>query len=264
MSPLFSLGYGPSVSTASVTKGIFGLVKTTALVIIITGLMICSGAAIDPVGLDQDRVEPKYLIPVNLHGRKYEEAVEKLLDKRWGNGTMIYDDSAGGKFVVSVWGKDYANYDYDHPLHNFITFINLAPDKGAKVVKAQKEIDVPIDIDFAMTIQRAWATMLIKTRYPQNSYLGADGCTAEFSAWVRGLGGVYGYTWSPESGLTKDFIDLGFALADYCKAPEGEGSNRRKKLMTRLEEVRKKPGAKKKHARREIQKGAGGVASKIL
>jgi hypothetical protein len=221
-------------------EGIFRLVKTTAFVTAITGLMTCSGVAIDPVGLDQHNVEPKYLVPVDLHGRKYEEEVEKLLGKRGGNGTMIYNDLVGGEFAVSVWGKGYANYDYDHPLQNFITFIKLVPGKGAKLVRAQKDIEVPIDIDFAMTIQRAWATMLIKTRYPQNSYLGADGWTAEFSMWVRGAGGVYGYTWSPESGLPKEFMDIGFALADYCKAPEGERLNQREKLMNRLEEFRKR------------------------
>lgn len=150
---------------------------------------------------------------------------------------MIYD-TVGEFFAVSVWGKDYANYGYDHPLHNFITYLQL--DGASGDTKAKKDVDIPIDIDFAMAVQRAWATMLLKSRYPEKSFLGADGYNAEFSAWVGSAGGVYGYTWSPERGLAKEMVDLGFALADYCKAPAAERTRRREQLMTRLKEFEEK------------------------
>jgi hypothetical protein len=194
-------------------------------------------AAPDPVRLKYEPTEPTFLIPVNPHGRDYQDAVEKILNKRWGLGTMVYD-TVGEFFAVSVWGKDYANYDYDHPLHSFITYLKL--DGAGAGAKATKDIGVPIDIDFAMAVQRAWATMLLKSRYPEKSFLGADGYTAEFSVWVGSAGGVYGYTWSPQSGLTKEIVDLGFALADYCKAPATDRPGRRQKLMARLKEFEEK------------------------
>src|ERR1043165_6321711 len=80
--------------------------------------------ASDPVGLKYEPTEPKVLIPVNPHGREYEEAVQKILKERWGFGTMIYE-AVDEFFAVSVWGRDHANYDQDHPLHNFITYLEL-------------------------------------------------------------------------------------------------------------------------------------------
>jgi len=189
-------------------------------------------AAPDPVRLKYEPTAPKFLVPVSPRGRDYQEAVLKILDKRWGLGTMIYD-TVGDFFAVSVWGKDYADNDHDHPLHNFVTYLKLNGAGGS--AKAEKDIDIPIDVDFALTVQRAWATMLLKSRYPEKSFLGADGYTAEFSVWVTSAGGVYGYTWSPESGLTKEMVDLGFSLADYCKAPPAERSTRRAKLMEQLQ-----------------------------
>jgi hypothetical protein len=193
-------------------------------------------AAPDGVGLKYEPTEPMFLIPVSPHGRDYQEAVEKILNKRRGLGTMVYD-TAGEFFAVSVWGKNYANND-DHPLHYFVTYLKLG---GASAdAKATKDIDVPIDIDFAMGVQRAWATMLLKSRYPEKSFLGADGYTAEFSVWVGNVGDVYGYTWSPQSGLTKEIVDLGFALADYCKAPAPDRPRQRQQLMARLKQFEEK------------------------
>jgi len=211
-------------------------VKSLAIPILIVGASICISAP-DPVRLKYQPTEPSFLVPVSPNGRDYQEAVQKILGNRWGFGTMIYD-TVDQFFAVSVWGKDYANYDYDHPLHNFITYLEL--DGASGDTKAKKDFDVPIDIDFAMTVQRAWATMLLKSRFPEKSFLGADGYTAEFSVSIRGVGGVYGYTWSPSDGLTKEMVDLGFVLADYCKASAAERSQRREKLMARLKEFQEK------------------------
>jgi len=98
-------------------------------------------------------------------------------------------------------------------------------------------------VDFAIAVQRAWAAMLLKTRYPARQYLGLDGWRTEFSVSVRGEGAVYGQLWSPSEGLPKELMDLGFALADYCKAPESERPEKRKKLMRWLEDFAKRAAA---------------------
>jgi hypothetical protein len=210
---------------------------TTAVSRILWCFLLCafgwSTIALDPMKLQGPYVSPKYLVPVNPSGRQAEGAIERLLSNRSGNGTMIYTDSTGAAFVVSVWGKDYANHDYDHALHNFITFIEVWVEGEGDLMHAisKKEIDVPIDVDFATAVQRAWAAMLLKTRYPTSQYLGLDGWQSEFSVSVRGAGPIYGQLGSPAEGLPKEMIDLGFALADYCKTPESERAAKRKKLM---------------------------------
>jgi hypothetical protein len=217
------------------------LVNSFAFSLLIFGASVCLSAP-DPVRLKYEPTEPKFLVPVSPHGRDYQEAAHRILGDRWGFGTMIYE-TVGEFFAVSVWGKDYANYDYDHPLHNFITYLEL--DGASGDTKSKKDLDVPIDIDFAMAVQRAWATMLLKSRYPEKSFLGADGYTAEFSASIRGVGGVYAYTWSPSAGLTKEMVDLGFVLADYCKATAAERPQRREKLMARLKEFHERAATEK-------------------
>jgi hypothetical protein len=87
--------------------------------------------------------------------------------------------------------------------------------------------------------------MLLKSRYPERSFLGTDGNTVEFSVWIRGVGGVYGYTWSPSGGLTKEMVESGFVLADYCKATAAERSQRRDKVIARLTEFREKAATAK-------------------
>lgn len=188
--------------------------------------------ALDPVKLGGPPIHPKYLIPVNPQDRQYEEGIEKLLGSRWGKGTMICTDSpySGGDFVISVWGKGSSNHNSDQALHNFITFIEVARGGTGHAVK-KKDIDVAIDSELATAVQRAWATMLLKTRFPAGRYLGADGWQTEFSVWIRGLGGVYAQLWSPSEGLPKELMDIGFGLADYCRAPEAERTEKRKKLM---------------------------------
>lgn len=213
--------------------------KSGALCFFVSLSAISLFAASNPVRLKYDPTDPKFLVPVSPYGRDYEEAVEKILGNRWGLGTMIYDDSVGKKFAVSVWGKDYADYDYDHPLHNFVTYLKLTSDSDDHL-RAETNVDVPIDLELAMAVQRAWATMLLKSRYPEKSFSGADGWSVEFSVWIKSAGGVYGYAWSPSTGLTKELMDLGVSLADYCKATEAERPARRQKLMRGLEEFRQK------------------------
>lgn len=216
--------------------------STLLLACVLFFLLTRSIVAADPIKLGGAPINPKYFLPVDPHNRQDEEAIEGLLGDRRGNGTMIYTDSAGGAFVVSVWGKDYAKYDYEHPLHNFIIFIEVSLEGKGRPTAAvsKKEIQVEIDVDLAIAVQRAWAAMLLKTRYPTGRYLGLDGWQTEFSVSVRGIGGVYGQLWSPSEGLPKELMDLGFALVDYCKVPESQRPEKRKKLIYWLEDFAKR------------------------
>lgn len=201
-----------------------------------------SAWALNPVQLDQPTIHPEHLVPVSPYGREAQVAIEKLLEKRWGEGTMIYTDSSGKAFVVSVWGKDHVEYDDDHALHNFVTLIEAKLEGGADSMRAtiQQEFEIPIDVSLATAVQRAWATMLLKTRYPKNQYMDVDGSQAEFSVSIRGAGAVFGQLPSPSRGLPKEFMNLGFDLADYCKTIESERSKKREELIKRLQDFEKR------------------------
>lgn len=196
--------------------------------------------AVEPVELNKHQAELEYLVPVSPHGREFEAAVEKILGNRWGKGTMIYNASSVGDFAVSVWEKNSQDGNHERSAKNFLTFVELSPGKNGPVAKRQ--IDIPIDSDFSTTVQRAFANVLLKSRYPRNEYMGADGWTVEFSVWITGLGGVYGQAWSPTKGLPKELMDIGFALAEYSKTPENERLDRRSKLIQWLQAFAKKAG----------------------
>jgi hypothetical protein len=183
-------------------------------------------------------IHPEYLVPVNPNNRPYEHAIEKLLDGRQGRGTMIYTDStyAGGDFVISAWGKDRSDDAVDHPLNNFLTLIKVSPGKPSEAIR-EAEIEIPIDAQLAMSIEKAWAAVLLKTRYPEGPYLGLDGFQVEFSVFVRRMGTLYGQLWSPSKGLTKELMDVGFALSKYAEASEQERVLMRNKLMQRLDDL---------------------------
>ena len=92
--------------------------------------------------------------------------------------------------------------------------------------------------------------MLLQTRYPARQYRGLDGAEIEFSVFVRGLGNIYGRIWSPSAGLPKEITDIGFALANYCNAPEAERPDRRGKLVVWLNDFAQRKAS-------EEQNGSG-------
>src|SRR3954453_6325989 len=117
-------------------------------------LLICTASlfGLEPIKLPEPPVEPTFLAPVNPEGREYAASIRMLLGKRWGKGTMIYIESTYNRrdFVVSVWGKDHADYNYNHALHNFVTVMEVAPSKQGTAAIRTDDIDVPIDDDFAI------------------------------------------------------------------------------------------------------------------
>lgn len=88
--------------------------------------------------------------------------------------------------------------------------------------RQEKAVDISessreISLELAAAIQRAWARMLMQTRYPKGSVLGLDGTTLQFSVWAQGLGTLHGETRNPTSGLTAELTELGQALIDFTE-----------------------------------------------
>ena len=211
------------------------IVGRTLLLLLMALLLESPAFALEPIGLVGPPTHPNYLVPVNPQAREYQKAIEDLLAGRWGDGTMIYANSpyTGRDFAVSVWNRGSLNEESESANRCFITLVEISPGERGQAIK-KRDINVPIDTEFAVAAQRAWANMLLKTRFPTSRYLGADGCQTEFSVWIRGLGGVYGQLWCPSEGLPKELMEIGFALADYCNTPESERDEKRKKLILRL------------------------------
>lgn len=168
-----------------------------------------------------------YLMPINPV-RPYEESVERLLGNRWGHGTMIYSDLSGvtgQSFAISAWGKD------DGP--KTLTYLKL--DREGDSAKVRNELDVAIDDGFAGAIYDAWRAMLLKTRYPDKLVVSTGGWHAEFSASIQFAGGVYGEC-APVKGFSKELMDFGFALKDYCLAGKENRKVKQDSLIPRLKD----------------------------
>ena len=190
-----------------------------------------SALGADPIRLMWPTQEPDYLKPISPNDRKTEAYFEKLLDHRRGSGTM--------PFTLNIWAEHLpclsggATTKMIGSRENFITLVELA---GLSRPERKKfDTDVAIDAELAIAVQRAWATMLLKTRFPEHPYWVADGSQIEFSVFVRGLGDIYGQASSPSKGFTKELMDIGFSLAEFTKLTEEERKEKRDALLKRLE-----------------------------
>lgn len=217
------------------------IMAKTLLSLAVVLLAVDRTFALNAIELDQPPKVPAFLVPVDPGDRKYEAAIESLLSGRLRIASMIYTTSpyAGKDLALCVSGKDF-NGDTDHPRQRFITLIEVTPARSKTRATLKNKLDVRIDDDLAIAIQRAWATMLLKTRFPTNRYRGVDGSAAEFSVFVAGAGTIYGQLWSPSGGLPKELLDLGLALADYCRSSELERPTQRQKLLGWLADFEKR------------------------
>jgi len=64
-------------------------------------------------------------------------------------------------------------------------------------------------------VQEAWLSTLQLTRYAEDDWHGLDGTTLEFCR-----GDLFGYTWSPETGLPAMLADLGRKLGALARSNE--------------------------------------------
>jgi hypothetical protein len=141
---------------------------------------------------------------------------------------MIYSDLSGvtgESFAVSVWDPD--------DERKRLTYLELKRDGNA--AKLKDEVNLPLDDEFADAIYDAWRSLLLKTRYPDKLGVSTGGWYAEFSAGIRYAGGVYGQA-EPVRGFSKELMNFGFELKDYCKAKEPERKAKRDSMIPRLED----------------------------
>ncbi len=80
--------------------------------------------------------------------------------------------------------------------------------------------DRQISLQLATAIQRVLGKLLHNTRYPSEATMGLDGVTYQFSTWVRGLGTLFGQTWSPDDPLLQELLGICEELALFTQDNE--------------------------------------------
>jgi len=103
-----------------------------------------------------------------------------------------------------------------------------------------KRIDVNIDRELALAIQRTWQAMLARNPVPDpdaERYISVDGYSAELSVRMPDGKTIIRETSNPHGHPTRDFVQVGLLLADYCNAPVRDRPKRRKELLRELQHV---------------------------
>ena len=196
--------------------------------------------------------QPNHLEPVSPSLDAYDRRLQQRLLPIGGDyGTFMFRPSFSGEMAVVIYGTDYIPNDFPQKPRAYRVTVMRAtkslyysmPDNNdqhrTKPVSVTRT-DAAIDRELAVAIQRAWASMLLRTRYPAKDYHGCDGFTAQFSVFIRGLGQIHGETWSPDRGLPKEFVGLGFAVADYASTTPKDRPAIRAKLIKRLQTFERK------------------------
>ncbi len=208
---------------------------------VLIGTLSCSiGAPREPLEV-KNGPQPNHLVPVNPRPDAYLTLIhEKLHVTNPNYVSFTFLPSFAGETVVSVYS---ANRDGAESFH--ITTTRASSSLYASMPRNNREqvskevrisrFDAEIDAEFAAAIQRAWASLLLRTRYPNTAYFGLDGYTARFTAAVRPMGELWGETWSPHNSLPKELVNLGLALADYCSSDPATRPTQRAKLLKQLE-----------------------------
>jgi hypothetical protein len=194
-----------------------------------------------------------YLMPIPPDCGPYRVLLSEKLELDTGNytncGRMVYCPAFKGESAVTVCGdygsevpiksrsfhirvlKANQNIWYSMPGHS--DALNL---QNLKILTK----DVPIDGNVAIAVQRAWTAMLLKTRYPvKDSGDLRDGFTAEFSVADPNSGMLYGEIRSPKNGWTKELVDLGLELVDFCDLKQEQRAAREKELLVKLARLMK-------------------------
>jgi hypothetical protein len=206
--------------------------------------------AADPLEIETGGQQPNHLVPIRPHSDAYAKLLaEKLLLTSGEYGRMVFRPSFSGEFAVSVYGEDETKNYPREPRVFRITLTKAKEsiwnsifdkdDRRKRPVEITRT-DVTIDRTFAVAIQRAWGTMLLKTRYPAKAYRGYDGYTAEFSVWVRNAGDLFGEIWAPDHGLPKELVELGHSLASFCEAPPNQRPAKQQSIQQQLADFTRK------------------------
>ena len=179
--------------------------------------------------------DPNHLEPVDAHSSAYRENLAKcLLVTSSELGLMITLPSFEPESAVAIYGTGATTTSLpsldpdpkpeDIPEDKFFVTSTKAKQRIPGTVipdDAKIEVvrhDLQISKQLAVAIQRAWARMLLRTKYPETSYAGLDGERYEFGLFVRGIGDLKGEIWSPSKGLPAEIVALGKKLETFAEA----------------------------------------------
>lgn len=173
--------------------------------------------------------EPAHLVPANVEYPRYRALIEKsLVPTSSFKALMIIKPSSEAESSLFVYEKYLEESKDEDSVENdgglFVLSVVKAKNNLWHQMEASKgqldnveieRFDQNISRQLAISIQRAWAEMLLKTQYPSFPFLvGSGGTTVEFGVFVHRLGFLRGETLSPRWGLTKRMLTLGTRLQE--------------------------------------------------
>lgn len=80
-----------------------------------------------------------------------------------------------------------------------------------------------LDLRTAAILYRTWVNVLLESHYSKTDTSGLDGVGYHFGSWVRGLGWLYGGTWSPDADLPPRWLtETGFDLRALVDAQDAD------------------------------------------
>jgi hypothetical protein len=184
----------------------------------------------------------------------YKILDRKLLTTRADLGRMTFRPSFEGEFAVSVYPRDAYTSRITLTEATKSVWSSLTPKQQGYIpapgLKRQerdtsdqipiKRIDVDIDRELALAIQKTWQAMLARNPIPDpdaERYISVDGYSAEFSVRMPDGKTIIRETSNPHGPPATDFVQVGLLLADYCRAPENEREKRREELLKGLNHV---------------------------
>ena len=180
--------------------------------------------------------QPEHLVPVRHEtgeSAEYRRLIYKhLLVTPAQFGRMIYEPG----FYESEWAVSVYAVGQSHRVtitkSRRSIWIACAGEKDERPrynpIRTTRK-DASISGELAAAVQKAWATMLSRTRPDEVIFLSTDAPTVEFT-----LGSKRGEVTPPRRGLTGDMFQIGEALAKLCDIPTGQRPAEEKKLIGRL------------------------------
>lgn len=187
--------------------------KYLCLLLTLASLPIQAASFYEPEGM----VKPTYLTPA----RERTNAYAQLLATKGSIASLLAFPSFQADWAIAVDETipDGIRSKYPHrnlvPQSERLYSITMTEASSSKEGAPLSRWDRQISLELAIAIQRAWARMLLLTRYPAGVSRGLDGTTYRFSTFVRGMGDLEGETWSPDEGLPAEMVALGESLKDF-------------------------------------------------
>ncbi|MDC7825774.1 hypothetical protein PQS90_11510 [Pseudomonas sp. BLCC-B13] len=160
---------------------------------------------------------PLHLTPLDYPPDEYDKLIAERLCADGGFAQFVSRPSFKPESCVSVY-KDEAKYFISVTRPSCSVWSSIVGNNWQLPDSVEfSRIEREISPQLAIAIQRAWAGMLVETRYTKDFSSGLDGATYQFSVWITGLGKLYGETHSPKGGRPAEIVSLGQALIDYAE-----------------------------------------------